>query len=47
MRVVNLLLTGSVLSAASGLALTPDALMCELLAKPGLVAVADATPEFS
>ncbi len=33
--------------AMSGLALTPDDLMCELLAKPGLVPVTDATPEFS
>ena len=33
--------------AMPGLALTPDALMCELLAKPGLVAVRDATPELS
>ncbi len=35
------------LLAAQGGALTPDGLMCELLAKPGLVAVTDATPEFS
>lgn len=28
-------------------ALTPDGLMCELLAKPGLVPVTDETPEFS
>jgi hypothetical protein len=31
----------------SGAALTPDNPMCELLAKPGLVAVTDPTPEFS
>jgi len=47
MRGLNLLITGSVLLATSGFALTPDALMCELLAKPGLVAVTDATPDFS
>ena len=37
------------LAAAAGAAyaLTPDALMCELLAKPGLVAITDAAPEFS
>ncbi|MDR2849613.1 MAG: alpha-L-rhamnosidase [Verrucomicrobiota bacterium] len=36
-----------VLAAGAAHALTPDALMCELLAKPGLVAVTDATPDFS
>jgi hypothetical protein len=35
------------MASAGAFALTPDALMCELLAKPGLVAVTDATPEFS
>lgn len=35
------------LLAFRGVALTPDDLMCELLAKPGLVPVTDATPEFS
>ena len=33
--------------AVGAMALTPDAMMCELLAKPGLVAVTDPTPEFS
>ncbi len=33
--------------ALSSLALTPQNTMCELLAKPGLVPVTDATPEFS
>lgn len=36
-----------VFSALMAQALTPDQLMCELLAKPGLVAVTDSTPEFS
>jgi len=47
MRGLNLLIMGCVLLTASGYSLTPDALMCELLAKPSLVAVTDATPEFS
>ncbi|MDX9868631.1 MAG: family 78 glycoside hydrolase catalytic domain, partial [Kiritimatiellia bacterium] len=34
-------------AALQSAALTPADLMCELLAKPGLVAVTDATPEFS
>ncbi len=33
-------------AALQSAALTPADLMCELLAKPGLVAVTDATPEF-
>ncbi|MBP5320153.1 MAG: family 78 glycoside hydrolase catalytic domain [Kiritimatiellae bacterium] len=33
--------------AGAAAALTPDGLMCELLAKPGLVPVTDETPEFS
>jgi hypothetical protein len=37
----------ALVAAGNVYALTPDALMCELLAKPGLVAVTDATPEFS
>ena len=41
-----LLCVGMVVSMEA-FALTPDALMCELLAKPGLIAVTDATPEFS
>ncbi|MEI7901220.1 MAG: alpha-L-rhamnosidase C-terminal domain-containing protein [bacterium] len=35
------------LRVSDGVALTPDALMCGLLAKPGLVAVTDATPGLS
>jgi len=39
---------GVVVAATAGaMALTPDAMMCELLAKPGLVAITDPTPEFS
>jgi len=34
-------------AALQSAALTPADLMCELLAKPGLVAVTDATPDFS
>ena len=37
----------AVVTALSGFALTPDNTMCELLAKPGLVPLTDATPEFS
>ena len=43
----KLLFVFGMLAAGVAHALTPDALMCELLAKPGLVAVTDATPEFS
>ena len=41
------LLCVAIMVAAESRALTPDAPMCELLAKPGLIAVTDATPEFS
>ncbi len=47
MRMFVLAAGGLVLSCLCGQALTPDGLMCELLAKPGLVPVTDATPEFS
>ncbi|MDD4025384.1 MAG: hypothetical protein PHN85_05615, partial [Kiritimatiellae bacterium] len=43
--VVAVALAGAAVCAAS--ALTPDGLMCELLAKTGLVPVTDAAPEFS
>ena len=36
-----------VMGVLNGVALTPDALMCGLLAKPGLVAVTDAAPGLS
>jgi len=45
---MRLWVCGMTVSVASCvLALTPDAMMCELLAKPGLVALTDPTPEFS
>ncbi len=45
---MRLWVCGVAVSATAGaMALTPDAMMCELLAKPGLVAVTDPTPEFS
>lgn len=43
----RLLLLSLLLGATALQALTPDALMCELLAKPGLIPVTDPTPEFS
>jgi len=47
MRAWKSVLFGGVMAAGSAFSLTPDAMMCELLAKSGLVAVTDATPEFS
>ena len=48
MRVfVCAMLAAGALTAPPGWALMPDGLMCELLAKPGLVAVTDAAEEFS
>ena len=47
MRILSSLILGVLTLAVRGVALTPDDLMCELLAKPGLVAVTDATPELS
>ena len=47
MRRVNGLLFCGVLLASCGLALEPDALMCDLLAKPGLVPVPDSQPGLS
>ena len=47
MRIISILVFGCATLAVRGWALAPDELMCELLAKPGLVAVTDATPEFS
>ena len=47
MRCWTVVMMGSAMAAPFGFSLTPDAPMCELLAKPGLVAVTDATPEFS
>ena len=47
MRIISVVTVCVTILAAKGMALTPDALMCELLAKPGLVPVTDATPEFS
>lgn len=47
MRNVLLFVSVVSLSVLRGLALTPDQPMCELLAKPGMVPVTDASPEFS
>ena len=47
MRILFSMIVGVVVLAVRCFALTPDALMCELLAKPGLVPVTDATPKFS
>ncbi len=47
MRGRKFVLLCGVMVARMAVALTPDALMCELLAKPGLVAVTDASPEMS
>lgn len=47
MRARTVLLCGAAALALRGLALTPDAPMCELLDKAGWVPVTDATPEFS
>jgi len=45
---MKLWVCGMAVSMAVGaMALTPDTMMCELLAKPGLVAVTDPTPQFS
>jgi len=47
MRIFLASISSVMIAAMQGLALTPDAPMCELLAKQGLIAVTDATPEFS
>ena len=47
MRGFAVLFCSVVVCVMQGWALTPDDLMCELLAKAGLVAVTDATPELS
>ncbi len=47
MRSVSLALALTGMTVAAASALTPDDLMCELLAKSGLVPVTDAAPEFS
>ncbi len=47
MRGWECVLLCGVMVAGTALALTPDSLMCELLAKPGWVAVTDASPELS
>lgn len=43
-RVLILILS---LAASHTIALTPDGLMCELLAKPGLIPITDASPDLS
>ena len=47
MRGWRVLLFSGVVLTIRGAELMPDAMMCELLAKPGRVAVTDATPELS